>query len=66
MADLKTTKEIATMLGEQLRRVRHIINYHEIEPTDRASTIKLFDAAKVARIKELVSGMRIQKGWGPK
>jgi hypothetical protein len=61
MADLMTTAEIAAHLGEKARRVRHIINYHEIAPTERASTVKLFDMKKVALIKQLLFDMQIYK-----
>ncbi len=61
MAGMKTTAEIAELLGENVNRVRRIINYHSVEPSARASTIKLFDDVKVERIRGLMFNMRIQR-----
>ena len=47
-------------LGEKVGRVRSVINYREIEPTAYASTIKLFDAAKVDLIKSYLYNLQIR------
>ena len=60
MSNLKTTKEVAVFLGEKVGRVRSVINYREIAPTAYASTIKLFDAAKVDLIKSYLYNLQIR------
>jgi hypothetical protein len=53
--------EIADLLEEQPNRIRYQISKHRIKPVRQVGASKLYDKAAIARIKDGLYNLRIQR-----
>ena len=61
MGELYTISQIAEQLEEPIPRVDYIVKCLRLKPVERVGLIRLFNEGQVARIKDRIFNMQVQK-----